>query len=187
MKLTSVSTLKAVAYLAPVCPVAAKQQKKGRFEASISGTTAGGLGAIGKTGVALRYHKRVDFMKLREDQKKELKEWRASNSDGDKSKKRKQGNTNSPNKKFKSMLAALSAENKEAIQALADSNSATVAAVAAGMESNPTNPSRVSIGAVTTVKPTTQPAELLLPAQVAALKLQSILKRDDSKEKKKST
>ena len=177
----------AVAYLAPVCPVAAKQQKKGRFEASISGTTAGGLGAIGKTGVALRYHKRVDFMKLREDQKKELKEWRASNSDGDKSKKRKQGNTNSPNKKFKSMLAALSAENKEAIQALADSNSATVAAVAAGMESNPTNPSRVSIGAVTTVKPTTQPAELLLPAQVAALKLQSILKRDDSKEKKKST
>ena len=173
--------------MAPVCPVAAKQQKKGRFEASISGTTAGGLGAIGKTGVALRYHKRVDFMKLREDQKKELKEWRASNSDGDKSKKRKQGNTNSPNKKFKSMLAALSAENKEAIQALADSNSATVAAVAAGMESNPTNPSRVSIGAVTTVKPTTQPAELLLPAQVAALKLQSILKRDDSKDKKKST
>jgi hypothetical protein len=182
----------AVAYLAPVCPVAAKQQKKVKFEANISGTIAGGLGAIGKTGVALRYHKRVDFMKLREDQKKELKEWRASNSangHGESGKKRKHssGSNSGGNKKFKSMLAAISAENKEVIQALADSNSATVAAVAAGMESGSTNSTRVTVGAVTAVKPTNPPpAEMLLTAQVAALKLQGILKRDDSKDKKKS-
>jgi len=176
----------AVAYLAPVCPAAAKQQKKGKFEANVSGT-AGALGAIGKTGVALHYHKHADFMKLREDQKKELKEWRASNSgESSSGKKRMQGGSNnSGNKKFKSMLAALSAETKEAIQAVADSNTATIAAVAAGIESSSPTPQCVSIGAATTVKPTSH-AELIT-AQVAALKLQNILKRDDSKKEKRAT
>ena len=64
-----------VAYLAPVCPVAAKQQRRGKLEANVSGTTASGLGATGKTGVALRYHKYSEFQKLSDEQKEELREF----------------------------------------------------------------------------------------------------------------
>ena len=67
------------AYLVVVCLVEAKLAKKGKvsFQADISGTsaTAAGLGGdakkpgFGTTGVALRYHKHKDFVKLLKDQK----------------------------------------------------------------------------------------------------------------------
>ncbi len=43
-----------------------------------------------------------------------------------------------------------------------------------------------TIGSVTTVTPTKTLAELMLAAEVAALKLKSILKGGESKDKKKS-
>ena len=64
------------AYLFVICPVEAKLAKKGKvtFQAGISGAEgsppAAGLGGdakkpgFGTTGVALRYHKHKDFMKL---------------------------------------------------------------------------------------------------------------------------
>jgi hypothetical protein len=88
---------------------------------------------------------------------------------------------------MKGMLAAFSAANTEAMQALVDSNSATVAAVAAGMGSTSGTQPKVTIGAVTTMTPTKSPAELVLAAEVAALKLKSILKGGESKDKTKST
>ncbi len=69
----------AVVYLAPVCLVAAKQQRRGKLEANVSGTMAGGLRSTGKTGVSLRYHKYAEFQKLSEEQKKELREWKTNN------------------------------------------------------------------------------------------------------------
>ncbi len=72
---------------------------------------------------------------------------------------------------MKGMLATFSTANTEAIQALVDSNSATVAAVAAGMGSTLGTQPKRTIGSVTTVTPTKTPAELMLAAEVAALKL----------------
>ena len=88
---------------------------------------------------------------------------------------------------MKGMLAAFSTANKEAIQALADSNSATVAAVAAGLgsASGTQTGQRGTIGAFTTVTPTKTLAEMMLAAEVAALKLQSILKGGEKKDKNK--
>ncbi len=83
------------------------------------------------------------------------------------------------------MLTAFSAANTEAIQALVDSNPATVATVAAGMGSTLGTQPKGTIGSVTTVT-TKTPAELMLAAEVAALKLKSILKGGESKDKKKS-
>ena len=175
----------AVAYLAPVCPVAAKQQRRGKLEANVSGTTAGGLGSTGKTGVSLRYHKYAEFQKLSEEQKKELREWKTNNKTNGKRKSAPAGDKKAT-KKMKGMLAAFSAANTEAIQALVDSNSATVAAVAAGLGSTMGTQPKGAIGSVTTVTPTKTPAELMLAAEVAALKLKSILKGGESKDKKKS-
>lgn len=176
----------AVAYLAPVCPVAAKQQRKGKLEANVSGTTVSGLGATGKSGVALRYHKYSEFQKLSDEQKKELREWKSNNKTSGKRKSAPAGDKKAT-KKMKGMLAAFSAANTEAMQALVDSNSATVAAVAAGMGSTTGTQPKVTIGAVTTMTPTKSPAELVLAAEVAALKLKSILKGGESKDKTKST
>ena len=177
----------AVAYLAPVCPVVTKQQKKGRLEVNVSGASASGLGSIGKTGVSLRYHKYAEFQKLSDEQKKELKEWKANNKKDGKRKGASVGDKRAT-KKMKGMLAAFSTANKEAIQALADSNSATVAAVAAGSgsASGMQTGQRGTIGVVTTVTPTKTPAEMMLAAEVAALKLQSILKGGEKKDKNKS-
>ena len=173
--------------MAPVCPVAAKQQRRGKLEANVSGTTASGLGATGKTSVALRYHKYSEFQKLSDEQKKELREWKSNNKSNGKRKGALAGEKKAT-KKMKGMLAAFSAANTDAMQALVASNSATVAAVAAGMgsTSGSTQP-KVTIGAVTTMTPMKSPAELVLAAEVAALKLKSILKGGESKDKAKST
>jgi hypothetical protein len=175
----------AVAYLALVCPVAAKQQRRGKLEANVSGTMAGGLGSTGKTGVSLCYHKYAEFQKLSEEQKKELREWKTNNKTNGKRKSTPAAPVGDK-KATKKMLAAFSAANMEAIQALVDSNSATVAAVAAGMGSTLGTQPKGTIGSVTTVTPTKTPAELMLAAEVAALKLKSILKGGESKEKRKS-
>ena len=178
----------AVTYLAPVCPVTAKQQRKGKLEVNVSGTTVNGLGSVGKTGVALRYHKYSEFLKLSEEQKKELKDWK-SNNKKDGKRKGAPATEKKANKKMKGMIAAFSAANKEAMLALADSNSATVAAVAAGLGSaqgTATAGPRVTIGSVTTNGPTKTPTELMLAAEVAALKLQGILKNGSKSDKTKS-
>ena len=111
--------------MAPVCPVAARHQRKGKLEANVSGTTASGLGAIGKTGVALRYHKYAEFQKLSDEQKKELREWKSNNKTNGKRKGAPVGEKKAT-KKMKGMLPAFSTADTEAMQALVDSNSATV-------------------------------------------------------------
>ncbi len=174
--------------MAPVCPVAAKQQRRGKLEANFSGTMAGGLGSTGKTGVSLCYHKYAEFQKLSEEQKKELRKWKTNNKTNGKRKSAPAAlvGDKKATKKMKGMLAAFSAANMEAIQALVDSNSATVATVAAGMGSTLGTQPKGTIGSVTTVTPTKTPAELMLVAEVAALKLKSILKGGESKDKRKS-
>jgi hypothetical protein len=81
----------AFAYLVVICPVEAKLAKKGKvtFQAGISGaegSTAAGLGGdakkpgFGNSGVALRYHKHKDFIKLPKNQKDELTTWQKANA-----------------------------------------------------------------------------------------------------------
>jgi hypothetical protein len=76
------------AYLVPVCNVTIKNDAKHSKlpRADISTVTAAGLGGgnlkpgVGKTGVALRYHKHADYNKLPKDQKEELLAWNKVNA-----------------------------------------------------------------------------------------------------------
>jgi hypothetical protein len=123
----------AVAYLLPVYPVVIKMAKRGKMEnASVrviagGGFSGGGAKAgIGKSSVSLCYHKYSEFEKLNEEQKKELKSWKATN----KGKKCKGGSPlEKGNKKFKSTVSAMNAETKEMMQAMADSHMASIAAL----------------------------------------------------------
>ena len=127
-------------------------------------------------------------MKLLEEQKKELKDWKSNNKKDGKCK-GALANEKKANKKMKGMIAAVSTMNTEAMQALADSNPATVAAVAAGLgsaQSTATAGQHVMIGLVTTNGPTKTPMELMLAVEVTALKLQGILKNGSKSEKSKS-
>jgi hypothetical protein len=154
----------------------------------VNGTMANGLGSLGKTGVALHYHKCSEFLKLSEEQKKELKDWK-SNNKKDGKRKGAPATKKKANKKMKGMIADFSATNKEAMLALVDSNSATVAAVADGLGSaqgTATAGLRGTIGLVTTNGPTKNTTELMLAPEVAALKLQGILKNGSMPDKSKS-
>jgi hypothetical protein len=72
----------AVTVILPECPVALKKQGQKRPVADISEVEGAATGGpkpkvgIGKSGVELRYHSTPDFLKLRPDQKKELKDYR---------------------------------------------------------------------------------------------------------------
>lgn len=73
----------AVAFLLPVCPVARKRKEnKGNQRGSAHISSVGANGGVkpskGKSGVEFRYYKKSEYNKLSEDQKLELKEWRAS-------------------------------------------------------------------------------------------------------------
>lgn len=184
----------AVAYLAPVCPVAARQAKKGKVEnANVGAAVAGGLGTsnvkpgIGSSGVALRYHTKKEFMKLPKEQKNELSTWNKSNG-GKKAVvggiKNKSGGDDKSAKKFKAALSAFTAEQNKVLQALADTQTATVAAMAASMPI-PTSPAaRVTIGSASAVLQSTEQLELFKKAEAASLKLQSIVKKGKNDQSK---
>ena len=73
---------KAAAYLIPNCPVASKiRQKPNPYKAHISASTGGKqpfARSKGKTGVEFRFYRKDEYNKLTEDQKRELKEFRAA-------------------------------------------------------------------------------------------------------------
>ena len=64
---------KAVAYLIPCCPVV-PNRKKQRMTAQISSLEM--KKGKGNTGVEFRFYKRQEYMKLTDEQKQELKEYR---------------------------------------------------------------------------------------------------------------
>jgi hypothetical protein len=103
----------ATAFLIPNCPVAKKAEKHNNVGANI-GAAEADLGAgRGKSGVALRYHKYDEFHALNQDQREELKAWRAKNrgdSPPNAGKKRKAGessNDKKAKKKFKTMVSSV--------------------------------------------------------------------------------
>ena len=174
------------AYLVVVCPVEAKLAKKGKvsFQADISATsaTASGLGGdakkpgFGTTGVSLRYHKHKDFVKLPKDQKDELSAWQRANSDKNNGggKRKSSPGKGSPSKKFKSMISAMETKQNEVMQAMADAQQAGISAMLAGSTHQATK--GVVVGAAV-ASPIADTKEVLMErAQVAALKLQGILK-----------
>ena len=75
----------AVAYLLPKDPVVKRKHQEGkRTSGEISDTKAevadfGSKPGIGKTGVHLRYHNKVDYKNLNKEQQDELREWRKKN------------------------------------------------------------------------------------------------------------
>jgi hypothetical protein len=118
----------AFAYLVVICPVEAKLAKRGKvtFQAGISGaeaSTAPGLGGntkkpgFGTSGIALRYHKHKDFMKLPKAQKDKLTTWQKANADKNNNGKRPAtGKSNTKaNKKFKGMVSALETKQNEVL------------------------------------------------------------------------
>jgi hypothetical protein len=102
----------AVANLLPSDPVA-KRRVAGtkRGAADISDTTAeissfGTKPAIGKTGVHLRYYKTQEYKALSDDQKMELKEWRANTTKGNNGGSPSKKKTYPNDKKDKKVMAA---------------------------------------------------------------------------------
>ena len=111
----------AVAFLLPVDPVAKKRKaNKGNVRgATISsvGSSASGLKPNkGKTGVELRYYKKSEYHRLTDEQKFELREWRANQNGNDnarKSGKRKNDNDDNDKKWEKVRRKEIAAVFKE--------------------------------------------------------------------------
>ena len=142
--------------------------------AEISGATAKGLGSTlkvgkGSTAVELRYHRHHDFKKLPKEQRDELVAWMAAN------KKRKpadgKGGDTSPSTRNKHLKKMISSALAEPIKALVEANTATIAALTAA---SPTN--TASVSTVSAVSDKSNAAAMLKLAEVAAVKLQGILK-----------
>jgi hypothetical protein len=195
MKLTNVSIFEnTFAYLVPVCPVTAKTAKKtGKvaFDASVSGTsgkTQGGLGGgnanpgKGSTGVALRYDHHKEFHALNKEQKDELCKWTKAKggkkAGGKKPASTRKSDGGGSTKKIRSMLSVLEACQSKMSKAMAEVQQAIMNAIHAG----------VSSATVSSMKPTTKDSGDVLSkdvyverANVAMLKLNSILKSKDAK------
>jgi hypothetical protein len=182
------------AYLVPVCPVTAKTAKKtGKvaFNASVSGTsfkTQGGLGGgnanprKGSRGVALCYHCHKEFHALNKEQKDELCKWTKANGEkkagGKKPASPRKLDGGGSTKKFKSMLSELEACQCKMVKALAEVQQTSMNAIQAG----------VSSAMVSSTKPTTKDSGNVMSkdvyvehANIAMLKLNSILKSKDAK------
>lgn len=103
-----------VAFLLPSDPVA--RRRKDNDRASVSETNANisaldntGKGAkvsVGKTGVALRFYKKSEYRKLTDEQKLELKEWRAEQQKKNKESPSASDNGGPSTKKFKRQVAS---------------------------------------------------------------------------------
>ena len=178
----------AVAYLAPVCPVAARLAKKGKVDTANVGAAVGGLGmgnakpGFGASGVALHYHTKKKFLRLPKEQRNKLSEWNKNNGGKKGGLNAKSGGDKSA-KKFKSAVSALSAKIDEKLQAVVDSQVASLAAIRASV-SVPTSPAaRVTIGSASSTLQSTEQLELLNKAEMASLKLQSIVKNNKDKSK----
>ncbi len=159
----------AFAYLFVICPVKAKLAKKGKvtFQAGIlsaEASTASGLGSDTK--------KHKDFVKLPKAQKDELTTWQKANAD-------KNNNGKCPptgkkasqasNKKFKSMISALETKQKEVLEMMADAHQAGISAILGSTSPFVTQIAGAAVSA--------HSKDVILErAQVAALKLQRILK-----------
>ncbi len=171
----------AFAYLVMICPVKAKLAKKGKV-AGISGaeaSSASGLGGnakkpgFGTSGVVLCYHKHKDFMKLLKAHKDKLTTWQKANADKNNNGKcPATGKSNTKaNKKFKGMVSALETKQNKVLEAMAEVQQAGIAAVMAGA-----SPFVAQVAGANAAAPTQSKEVLLERAQVAALKLQGILK-----------
>ena len=116
---------KAASYLLPYDPVAKKRQagsKRGAgyisaVEGEVSAVSGGSKASIGKTGVHLRYYTTNEYKKLTNEQKDELREWRANNPEDASAKQKRRKKQQKANKKSVSFLvakevAALKAKDK---------------------------------------------------------------------------
>ncbi len=182
------------AYLVPVCPVTTKTAKKtGKvvFNASVSGTsgkTQGGLRGgnanpeKGSTGVALHYHCHKEFHALNKEHKDELYESTKANG-GKKADDRKPASPRKldgggSTKKFKSMLSELEACQCKMFNSMAEVQQTSINAIHVD----------ISSATVSSIKPTTKDSGDVMSkdvyvehANVAMLKLNSILKSKDAK------
>jgi hypothetical protein len=173
----------ASAYLIVFCLIKATLAKKGKviFQARILGaeaSTVSGLGGnakklgFGMTGLALRYHKHKDFVKLPKAQKDELATWQKANADKNSNGKRPSTGkkaSQASNKKFKSMISALETKQNKVLEVMADAQQAGISTILGN-----TSPFVAQIAGAAV--PTQSKDVLLEHAQVAALKLQGILK-----------
>ncbi len=200
----------AFTFLAPTCPVAAKAAKKGMvlFDANVSSTNAkaqAGLGGdckkpgIGKTGIALCYHKYNEFQALSAEHKAELNEWKEANgrSKEDKVKgggkkgggKRSPGscpcNVTNATKKWKSMISEMEACQTKMYEAMAKVQATSIAAIhATSTGATPfqqeTNPRATTVGAMAGVA-AVAPEVMVERDNVAMIKFTRILKPNEKK------
>ena len=128
----------AVASLVVECPVTKKNRAKARgtlANAQVSGVDAStgdgrkqtgskpsDLGkGFGKTGVPLRYHKNNEFKKLSDEQKAELREWRAANKAKGNDGSAKRGPAKSQKKQTKKLKGIVASAIKESEERVLES------------------------------------------------------------------
>ena len=171
----------AVTYLLPSDPVARKRKGLGNKGMSVDvGSTTGIKPGIGKTGVELRYHKRNEYSKLTKEQRDELREWRetpeAKKAMEKSGTKRKANRDEKRDKdKLRKTIASVLKEQEEIKEKEKTSDEEQVGqikdALVSFLSSNDAKPSTPS---------SKSDNDKDGSAQIAAVKLQSILRRTKS-------
>ena len=156
----------------PACPISRKAKQSGK---STTTATVSALDTVlkegrGDTGVEFRWYGKSEYAKLSEEQKKELRDWKAKGGKVKNSKKEEKANSNGPKKKsqkakFKAQISSLEKKFEEKIDELtknlAARDSVKVGSVVAG--STEANDKSANVGST----------------QGHKVSLQSILKRND--------
>lgn len=166
----------AVTFLLPYCPVTAKGGKKQGLGVKVSGTVAGvDTPAIGKTGVKLCWHEPDKFIKLSQEQKKEVMEWNRNNPKKGEGKRKNKEKTE---RRTKARVASVKAQD-DLIQAMAESHAAELAVMNARLSSL-----GVPAGAPPVFLPPSAPKpidQFIENARLASVKLTGILKKKSDK------
>ena len=170
----------AVTFLLPTDPIAKKIKATGDKRPNAEVSAVEMKQGTGTTGVELRYHSPADYIQLKDEQKKELKDWRttAAGKAAMAKDKRSRGarppkggsDATKSNKKLRKTVASILAEEKEKITTSAsevDELQKCLVSFMSGVA--PPSPAI----APTTVAPSTT----VTAAQTAAVQLQGILRR----------
>lgn len=181
----------AVASLVVECPVAKKNRAKARgslANAQVSGVDASpgdkktgskpsDLGkGYGKTGVPLRYHKNNEFKKLSDEQKAELREWRAANKAKGNDGSAKRGPAKGQKKQTKKLKGIVASAIKESEERVLESLCSAVDADASDSSDESENEAAVSKKSAKKDAAISAKRKATL-ATLAAAKLKSIQKK----------
>ena len=179
----------AVAFSAPVCPVLRNANKKKRalpnvHIASTIGLSGNVKSGKGKTGVDLRYYLFKEFKNVPEDQQEKLKKSRSNNKRKVSGRWKDRGNGgNNSNKRMTCAISSIMSKHNETFKAISESQVVFPAAlpslsIPVGQNAQVGSTTDVvSVAMDPRIKFNEDQEKLMNAAQVAAVKVQGILKK----------